>query len=101
MSKPEKTIIFSTFIMLAAYIVVFNLNVPYYWGYGEKLIPPMMLDILWKIGSVMSILTLMVCIKDSGQRNLENRGGWIVYMLVLGAVGVPHYYIRHGRRPRS
>ena len=101
MNKSEKTVVVGTLFLLAVYLVAFNLNVPYHWGHGERLVPQGALDVLWKVGLVLSILTLVICIRDSGRRNLEDRASWVAYMLLLGAVGVPHYFLKYGRRPRA
>lgn len=101
MNKLEEAIVVGTLLLSVVYVVAFNFNVPYYWGHGERIVPQLALDTLWKVVIVLSILTLVVCIRDSGRRGLENRAGWVTYMLFLGAIGVPHYYLKHGRRPRG
>lgn len=101
MSKLEKTILIVTLVLAVAYIVAFNMNVPYYWGSGERVVPKGIVDALWVLVLLMSVITLAVCIRDSGLRKLQNRGWWISYMVLLGAVAIPHYYIKHGRRSRD
>lgn len=101
MSKVEKTILIFTVIIAVTYVVAFNMNVPYYWGSGERVVPKGVVDVLWAVVILMSVATLAICIRDTGLRRLQNRGWWISYILLLGAVAIPHYYIKHGRRSRG
>jgi hypothetical protein len=99
MNKAEKTIVIGTFGLTVLFIVLFNLNMPHYWGNSPLVVPESAIDTLWLICMLLSITTLFLCIRDSGKRDLTNRIGWVAYMLLIGAIGIPHYYIKHGRFP--
>lgn len=101
MNRLEKTILMVTGALAVVYIVAFNLNVSYYWGSGQRVFAKGVVDALWGFLLLMSVATLAICIRDTGLRQLQNRGGWIFYILLLGAVAIPHYYIKHGRWPRG
>ena len=100
MNKAEKIVVLSTFGLSVLFIILFNLNMPHYWNNNSPLIVPVMaIDTMWLICLFLSIATLLLCIKDSGNRNLPNRTAWTVYMLFIGAIGMPHYYDKNGMHP--
>ncbi len=101
MNNMERRVVVATFVLAVIYIIAFNLNVPYHWGHGERIIPQLVLNTLWSLSLILSVVTLILCIRDSGRRHLENRTGWVVYMVMFGAVGIPHYYYRYGRHPHG
>jgi len=101
MNNTEKIIVLGTFSVIVLYIVFFNLNFAHYWNNSPRIIPEKILSIFWVASLLMSVITLIVCIRDSGKRNLESRSNWIIYMILFGSVGVPHYYFKYGRHPRA
>jgi hypothetical protein len=100
MNKLEKTIVLSTFLVCGLYIILFNMNMPHYWSGDPLLVPELIIDWLWWLGLISCIVTIVICIRDTGKRKLENRDGWVAYMVLFGVVGIPHYYIKYGRHSR-
>jgi hypothetical protein len=100
MSYAEKFVVLTTFALSMLYIVLFNLNMPHYWSNSARIVPENVIDALWVVSLLFSLITLILCIRDSGMRDLANRAGWIAYMLLLGVIGIPHYYLKYGRHPR-
>ena len=99
MSFVEKLVVVGTLVLSLVYIIGFNLNVPHYWSGAPQVFPDEVLNMMFPILLLANLVTLIICIIDSGRRNLENRHGWIAYMVLIGAVGIPHYYIKYGRFP--
>ena len=101
MNQIEKSILLITLIISVAYIIAFNLNVPYYWSNEPRVVPDGILRLMWLCTFILGITALVLCIRDSGKRNLEKRASWIAYMVLIGAFGIPHYYFKHGRHARD
>lgn len=101
MNKTEKIFVLGAFVIFALYFVLFNMNLPHYWNNSPRAIPENIIDVLWVLSLTFAIITLILCIRDSGKRNLASRASWVVYMIVVGVIGIPHYYLKHGRHPRG
>jgi len=101
MNKIEKSFVVGSYIWALIYIVLFNINVPSHFGYGEELIPESLLYSFWLITVVLSLAAIMVTLMDIGKRNLNNKVGWVTYVLILSAISVIHYFIKYGRNPRQ
>jgi len=101
MNKIEKSLILIALIVSVVYIVAFNLNVPHYWSDEPRVISENTLKIIWYFALLFSIATIIVIIKDSGKRNIENRTSWLAYILLLSVIAIPHYYLKYGRNVRE
>ena len=100
MNHTEKLILLFSLVVLVVYIIAFNLNVPHYWSGAERVVPENILKILQYATLFFAVSSLGVCIRDSGKRNLDDRSLWVLYMLIIGVIGMPHYYFRIGKAPR-
>jgi hypothetical protein len=100
MNKIEKSIVLSTFLVSVIYIVLFNLNFPHYWNNSPIIFPDRVVDILWYVCFALSLITFAICIVDTGKRKLNSRASWVIYMVLIGVIAIPHYYIKYGGHPR-
>ena len=101
MNKIEKSFIVGSYIWLLIYIVLFNINVPSHFGYGEELILELLLYSFWLIAVALSLSAIVITLIDIGKRNLNNKVGLVIYVLLLSAISVIHYFIKYGRNPRQ
>lgn len=49
----------------------------------------------------VALLSLVLCIRDCQLRMPQNGKKWIIYMLLTAGLGMFHYFVVHGRRPRQ
>ena len=94
MGLTGKSIILFTVTLELIYVPFFLISVNFGFVYKYEFLP----DILMAYaGLVMltGLLSIIICINDIRKRDLNDRSGWYLYIVLVSWLSVPHYFFKY------
>ena len=101
MSNVERRFLWLCLAMMAAYLVLYQFySIPSWRGLSPIISKPTLDQIGW-FTLILVVGSIALSLRDLYYRDVSAKAGWVVGILFFTWVGLPYYFIKHARKPRS
>ncbi|VAW93720.1 hypothetical protein MNBD_GAMMA21-3060 [hydrothermal vent metagenome] len=94
MGLTGKSIIFVTVLLEFIYMPFFLISVNFGLVYKYEFLPEI-LKIYAVLLMFVTLISAIICINDIRNRDLPDRSGWYIYIVLLSWLSIPHYFFKY------